>query len=314
MRSMRAMGAKCTPEAAARPAYLRSMIRSMTGFGKASGPVGDRLLTVEIRSLNGKQLDLGVRTPSAFRDREVELRRLCSGSILRGKSDLALTFEAEAGDLRADVNRPVIEAYLDRLTAIAADRNLPTDGLLATVLRLPDAVSTPREAATENEWQAVTALLTTALAAFDAFRLQEGAVLDRDLRSHIAAISALEADLDALLAARHARILTRIRTNLEEAIDRSRIDENRFEQEVLFYLEKMDVSEERVRLHAHCAYFLETLDAGGEAGKPLGFIAQEIGREINTLGSKANDAEIQRRVVRMKDELEKIKEQVLNVL
>lgn len=311
---MRAMGAKCTPEAAARPAYLRSMIRSMTGFGKASGPVGDRLLSVEVRSLNGKQLDLGVRTPSAFRDREIELRRRCSGAILRGKSDLTLSFEADAGELRADVNRPVIEAYLDRLLPLAAARDLGTAGLLPAVLRLPDAISTPREAATEAEWNAVTALCDAALTAFDAFRLQEGAVLDRDLRSHIAAISALETDLDGLLAARHARILSRIRTNLEEAIDRSRIDENRFEQEVLFYLEKMDVSEERVRLKAHCTYFLETLDAGGEAGKPLGFIAQEIGREINTLGSKANDAEIQRRVVRMKDELEKIKEQVLNVL
>lgn len=290
------------------------MIRSMTGFGKATGPVGDRMLAVEVRSLNGKQLDLGVRTPSAFRDREVELRRRCSGSIVRGKSDLTLAFEAEAGDLRAEVNRPVIEAYLDRLMPIAQDRHLGSEGLLAAVLRLPDAISTPREAATEAEWDAVTALCDAALAAFDAFRLQEGAVLDHDLRSHVAAITALEADLDGLLAARHARILTRIRTNLEEAIDRSRIDENRFEQEVLFYLEKMDVSEERVRLKAHCAYFLETLDAGGEAGKPLGFIAQEIGREINTLGSKANDAEIQRRVVRMKDELEKIKEQVLNVL
>jgi uncharacterized protein (TIGR00255 family) len=314
MRSIRAIGAKCTPEAAAPPAYLRSMIRSMTGFGKASGPVGDRTLSAEVRSLNGKQLDLGVRTPSAFRDREADLRRQVSGAVLRGKCDVALSFELEAGEVRTDLNRPVIDAYLDRLQAIARDRGLPQEGLIAAALRLPDAVSTPREAATEAEWTAALALVASALEAFDAFRLQEGATLDRDLRGRIAAILELESGLDALLAARHSRILQRIRTNLEEAIDRSRIDENRFEQEVLFYLEKMDVSEERVRLTAHCAYFLETLSAGGEAGKPLGFIAQEIGREINTLGSKANDAEIQRRVVRMTDELEKVKEQVLNVL
>lgn len=286
----------------------------MTGYGKASGTIGARRYTVEIRSLNGKQLDLSVRMPNAFREREMELRKLVAAELIRGKSDLTIQFEQEDAESRNQLNIAVLAGYLEQIRQLADREGLPQGDWMASALRLPDAVQQTKEELGETAWTALDALVQEALANFTAFREQEGRALEADFRMHLKSIAAVDEGLDALLDARLDRVKSRIHAHLEEAMQRGRIDENRFEQEVLFYLEKMDVSEERVRLRAHLTLFEEILNAAPGQGKKLGFVAQEIGREINTLGSKANDAEIQRLVVGMKDDLEKIKEQVLNVL
>ena len=286
----------------------------MTGYGKATGTIGNRRYTVEIRSLNGKQLDLSVRMPSAFREREMALRKQVGAELIRGKSDLSISYEQDEGESRSQLNGPVLRGYLEELRLLAQLEELPLVDPIGSALRLPDAVQLAKEEVDEQTWSALDALVQEALAAFNAFREQEGRALEADFRQHLASIAAVEADLDPLLEARLERVKSRIHTHLEDVMQRGRIDENRFEQEVLFYVEKMDVSEERVRLRAHLALFNEILEGAPGQGKKLGFVAQEIGREVNTLGSKANDAEIQRLVVGMKDDLEKIKEQVLNVL
>ncbi|MDG2209209.1 MAG: YicC family protein [Flavobacteriales bacterium] len=290
------------------------MIHSMTGYGKSASTIGSRRYTAEVRSLNGKQLDLSVRMPQAFREKEMELRKLLSSAIVRGKSDINLHYEADATDQR-ELNIPLIEHYLTHLEKLADKKGYEKDGrLLGTAMRLPDTVQQSREEVNEDEWKQIRRLVEGAVSQFLEFRIQEGRAMELDLRGRVDQILELESKLDPLLMERIERVRDRIQANFDEIKDRGRLDENRFEQEVLFYIEKMDVSEERVRLKAHCQYFMDILEADFGQGKKLAFIAQEMGREINTLGSKANDAEIQRFVVQMKDELEKIKEQVLNVL
>ncbi len=290
------------------------MIHSMTGYGKSASTIGSRRYTAEVRSLNGKQLDLSVRMPQAFREKEMELRKLLSSAIVRGKSDINLHYEADATDQR-ELNIPLIEHYLTHLENLADKKGYEKDGLLlGTAMRLPDTVQQSREEINEDEWKQIRRLVEEAVSQFLEFRIQEGKTMEMDLRGRVEQILELESKLDPLLTERIERVRDRIQANFDEIKDRGRLDENRFEQEVLFYIEKMDVSEERVRLKAHCQYFIDILETDFGQGKKLAFIAQEMGREINTLGSKANDAEIQRFVVQMKDELEKIKEQVLNVL
>ena len=286
----------------------------MTGYGKAEGAVGSRKYTVEVRSLNGKNLDLSVRMPSVFKEKEMELRKQLGARIVRGKSDVAIHFQADAAEARHELNGPVIEKYVDALRTLAEKTDQPTGNLLSTAVRFPDAMQTSREAFDHEAWEGIHALVVEAADQFDAFRDTEGATLHADFSARLDTIDALEASLDPLLDARLKRVRERIRTNLEETVDRAALDEGRFEQEVLYYIEKMDVSEERTRLRAHIVYFRDIMNTGSAQGKKLGFVSQEMGREINTLGSKANDAELQRIVVQMKDELEKIKEQVLNVL
>ena len=286
----------------------------MTGYGKAEGAVGSRKYTVEVRSLNGKNLDLSVRMPSVLKEKEMELRKELGARIVRGKSDVAIHFEADAAEARHELNGPVIEKYVDALRALAERTDQPTGNLLSTAVRFPDAMQTSREAFDHEAWNGIHALVLEAADQFDGFRDTEGATLHADFSARLDTIEALEASLDPLLDARLNRVRERIRTNLEETVDRTALDEGRFEQEVLYYIEKMDVSEERTRLRAHIVYFRDIMNTGTAQGKKLGFVSQEMGREINTLGSKANDAELQRIVVQMKDELEKIKEQVLNVL
>ena len=290
------------------------MLRSMTGYGKAEGAVGSRKYTVEVRSLNGKNLDLSVRMPSVLKEKEMELRKQLGARIVRGKSDVAIHFEADAAGARHELNGPVIEKYVEALRTLAEKTDQPTGNLLSTAVRFPDAMQTSREAFDHEAWEGIHALVVEAADQFDAFRDTEGATLHADFSARLDTIDALEASLDPLLDARLKRVRERIRTNLEETVDRAALDEGRFEQEVLYYIEKMDVSEERTRLRAHIVYFRDIMNTGSAQGKKLGFVSQEMGREINTLGSKANDAELQRIVVQMKDELEKIKEQVLNVL
>ena len=295
-------------------AYLCAMIRSMTGYGKAEAVVSNRKYSVEIRSLNSKQFDLNARIPAIFREKEMQLRKLLRSRVVRGKCDFFLSYETDASESKHEINTDLVQSYISQLESIALASGQQSDNLLAIAIKMPDALQHPKEELDEDVWSKVEAIVEEALDAFDNFREVEGGSIEKDFKAGISIISEESKNLDPLLEARLNRIRTRIKNNLEEVIDRAKIDENRFEQEVLFYIEKTDVAEERSRLAAHCEHFEDVLKNGIGQGKKFGFIAQEIGREINTLGSKANDADIQRLVVRMKDELEKIKEQVLNVL
>ena len=292
----------------------------MTGYGKAEAHIGARKYTVEIRSLNGKGLDLSVRMPSRFRPHEMDLRKQVAKSVGRGKSDLLIHFESDASDVRHEVNTGLVQQYVDQLTPLFEANGVPASHLegrlqqFQSALRFPDVVSSTKDTLEEGEWEALRDLVSAASEQFIAYRTQEGAVLEADFRQRVGTIEALRGELKPLLEARSERIRSRLREHLEADLPRDRVDENRFEHELIFYMEKLDVTEELVRLEANCAYFLEMLDADSGQGKKLGFIAQEIGREINTLGSKCQDAGMQRLVVQMKDELEKIKEQVLNAL
>lgn len=292
----------------------------MTGYGKAEAHIGARKYTVEIRSLNGKGLDLSVRMPSRFREREMDLRKKLGKVVIRGKSDLMIHFESDASDVRHLVNTGLVGQYVDQLTPLFENKGVPeshVDGQvqkLASALRFPDAVSAPRESMAEGEWEALVALVDAAVQQFLEYRKQEGEVLGADFKKRVSRIELLRAELKPLLDQRAERTRARLRDHLEADLPQDRIDENRFEHELIFYMEKLDVTEELVRLEANCRYFGEMLSGESGQGKKLGFIAQEIGREINTLGSKCQDAGMQRIVVQMKDELEKIKEQVLNAL
>ena len=286
----------------------------MTGYGKAEGVIGNRKYTVEVRSLNSKQFDLNIRIPSIFREKEMGLRKTLREMVIRGKCDFFLSYEQDPSEVKHEINTKLVQTYISQLEALADSSGVKKENILGMAIRMPEALQAPKEQLDEAVWTGVEELVIQALTAFNTFRETEGAATLEDFNNRIKSIRNESINLDPLLEKRLSKIRSRIKTNLAEVIDSSKIDENRFEQEVLFYIEKTDVSEERTRLAAHCDHFDEILADGIGQGKKLGFIAQEIGREINTLGSKANDAEIQRLVVKMKDELEKIKEQVLNVL
>ena len=287
------------------------MTRSMTGYGKAEGVVGNRKYNIEVRSLNSKQFDLNTRIPSMFREKEMQLRKLLRSRVIRGKCDFFLFYELDPTEVKHEVSTTIVENYISQLKNLSGSEE---SDLLALAMRMPEAMQSPKEELDDKSWSQIENLVVDALDKFDNFRETEGDAIEADFKNGISIIRSCSAALDPLLDARLKRVRERIRTNLEEAIDKNKIDESRFEQEVLFYIEKQDVSEERSRLAAHCEHFEEIMSSGVGQGKKLGFVAQEIGREINTLGSKANDADIQRIVVQMKDELEKIKEQILNVL
>ncbi len=285
----------------------------MTGFGRAEGVVKDRKVTVEMRSLNSKQLDLFLKLPGVYKDRENELRQLVSEQVVRGKVEVFVGFEALHVSKRTTFDRELVRAYYNELAAIARDvaPEAKTD-LLAQVLRLPDVASTTTERVDDEEWKGVLALCNEAMKAYDGFRKNEGSRLHDELAMRVNGIEQLLAEVDVMDEGRTDRTRERLRGKLADLkVD---VDQARFEQELIYYLEKLDITEEKVRLRGHCAYFKETLGSDEQQGRKLGFIGQEMGREINTLGSKANDAGMQRLVVRMKDELEKVKEQVLNVL
>jgi uncharacterized protein (TIGR00255 family) len=285
----------------------------MTGFGRAEGVVNDRKVTVEVRSLNSKQLDLLLKVPSMLREKEAELRGIAGEAIVRGKAEVAVNAELLHAEKRTSFDRALIKAYHAELKAIAAETDpAATTDILGLVLRLPDVSTTQRDQLTDEEWSALRKLVHEAIKSFDGFRKSEGQRLHDDLAARVGHILHQLHQVEGLDQGRAERTRERLRTRLAEL--QATVDQDRFEQELVFYLEKMDVNEEKVRLRSHCTYFLETLEADDAQGRKLGFIAQEMGREINTLGAKANDATIQRCVVLMKDELEKIKEQVLNVL
>jgi len=287
----------------------------MTGYGKAESILPDKKLTIEVRSLNSKQLDTNTRLPSLYKEKELEIRKIIASSLERGKVECSFFYELSEEAPSGSINEPVVRNYYQQLSRISGELGLKaSQELLAMVMRMPDTIRNERTELEAEEWEMVKVSLEQALGQVNGFRLQEGKSLDKDLRERVAAISARLKEVEELEGDRIARIKERIGNNLAEFLGKEEKDENRFEQELIFYMEKLDISEEKVRLANHCSYFLETMENDGPVGKKLGFISQEMGREINTLGSKANHADIQRLVVEMKDELERIKEQILNVL
>ncbi|MDE6624476.1 MAG: YicC family protein [Alistipes sp.] len=286
----------------------------MTGFGKAEATVRNKKITVELRSLNSKQLDLNLRLPAVYRQAEYEIRNRLTRNLLRGKVDAFVTVESQTVQTSAHINREVFREYLrqmnDALTFSGIDADY--DAIVPCIMRLPDVVSTEAETISDEELAVLLATVEQAAAALDAFRTQEGAILIADLLHRVEKIERYKQEVVPFEKGRTETIRTRILDGLAQLkVD---VDRNRLEQEMIFYIEKLDITEEKVRLTNHCNYFREVAASEEGAGRKLGFIAQEMGREINTMGSKANQADIQVLVIKMKDELEKIKEQVLNIL
>jgi uncharacterized protein (TIGR00255 family) len=282
----------------------------MTGFGKATLQLPTKKITVEIKSLNSKGLDLNTRMPSVFREMELVLRNQLSLRLERGKIDFSLYIEATGEETSSKINVPIIRGYINQMKAVIP--NADETELMKMAVRMPDALKTEREEIDENEWKKIQTVIDEAIENIAQFRKDEGVSLEKEFLHRIANIMTLMNNAVSYDAERVETVKTRLRTALDEL--KENVDENRFEQELIFYLEKYDITEEKVRLENHLNYFIETI-AGTEAnGRKLGFITQEMGREINTMGSKSNHTEMQKLVVMMKDELEKIKEQVLNVL
>jgi len=291
------------------------MIQSMTGYGKATAETGNRKVIVEIKSLNSKAMDISTKIIPAYRDKELDIRSRITTALERGKVDFALYIDAAATSGAQAINVPIFKSYLEQIKAVSAETGAPMPAdLFPVILRMPEVLSTnQQDEVSDEEWQAVSAAVDQAISALVEYRKVEGAALEKKFREKISNISALLASVEPYEKERVAKIKERMRTSMIDAVGKN-YDENRFEQEMIFYIEKLDISEEKQRLSNHLDYFIKTLEEGHGQGKKLGFIAQEMGREINTLGSKSNQAEMQNIVVRMKDELEQIKEQVLNVM
>lgn len=292
------------------------MVKSMTGFGKASVESGNKKIVIEVKSLNSKQLDLNLRLPNLYKEKEMEIRSMVKDRLERGKVDMNIYFDSAEGEKTVSINRTVVMQYFNQMLEISDQLGIQTDKneLLQTVMRFPDTLQVKAEELADEEWLALQTGIGQALQAIDTFRIQEGKALIKDIGHRIELIQQLAAQVPQFEVKRVETIRQKLAEKIDEWTDVKNIDQNRFEQEIIYYLEKLDITEEKVRLANHCKYFLETVDKEEAPGRKIGFIAQEIGREINTMGSKANDHDIQKLVVKMKDELEKIKEQSLNVL
>ncbi len=291
------------------------MIQSMTGYGKASCEYGNKKIVVEIKSLNSKQADVSTRIAPAYREMDIELRNMIAANMERGKIDFSLYVEDAGGESATQINRAAVKNYLEQLRRTAEEAGLPMpENALEIVLRMPDAMRTEMEVTGEEEMEVIRRLTREAFGQIRAFREQEGAALQRMFAEKIGNITVLLEEVERYEGERVAKIRARLEENLKALEERIAMDRNRLEQEMIYYIEKLDVNEEKVRLRNHMRYFMETMETEHAPGKKLGFIAQEMGREINTLGSKSNHSEMQKTVVKMKDELEQIKEQVLNVL
>ncbi|MCX6240039.1 MAG: YicC family protein [Bacteroidia bacterium] len=291
------------------------MIRSMTGYGKAECELALKKITIEVKSLNSKQLDLNTRIPGVYREKEIEIRREISDKLIRGKVDFSLYSESLGVESNSVINSPMVKSYFSQLSELSNELGLPVSELtLQIIMQLPEVVKTSRDEPDENEWKINVNAIREALNALDNFRLQEGLSLYNDIINNLNTITTLLGQITPYELERTVKVKERIMEGLKELSSPEGVDHNRLEQEMIFYLEKLDINEEKVRLGNHCSYFIETLALDEPIGKKLGFIAQEIGREINTLGSKANHTEMQKLVIGMKDALEKIKEQLLNVL
>ena len=290
------------------------MIQSMTGFGKASAELEKRRITVEIKSLNSKQLDLSVRLPNLYKEYEMGIRNLLSRELERGKVDFLIYIENIGNETSTQLNQGIVEGYFNQIRESARKLGIdePSDWY-PVLMRLPDVLKYEVQEVDEQEWNAVMNIIREAIGQLKDFRKQEGAMLENLFKDKISNISGLLLEIEPYEAERVDKIKVRINEALQKIEDFD-YDKNRFEQEMIYYIEKLDINEEKARLTNHLSYFLETMKAASGQGKKLGFISQEMGREINTMGSKSNHAEMQQIVVRMKDELEQIKEQVLNVL
>ena len=291
------------------------MIKSMTGYGKSVAEFPQKKVTIEVKSLNSKSLDLNTRLPWIYKEKETEIRNLISQKLDRGKIDLTVNFDVLDSEIIPVINKTVVKNYYNQLREIAVELQINSDELLlATIMKLPDALKTEKPELDEKEWISVKTNIIASINNLDAFRSEEGKSLEADMIKSIGKILTLLEEIKKFEGERITRIREKLNSALAENVGRDNIDLNRFEQELIFYLEKLDINEEKVRLKKHCEYFLEKIESLPPNGKILGFIAQEIGREINTIGSKANDASMQKLVVMMKDELEKIKELSMNVL
>ncbi|WP_430972881.1 YicC family protein [Sunxiuqinia rutila] len=291
------------------------MIKSMTGYGKAEFETGNKKITIELKTLNSKQLDINSRIPALYREKDIVIRKEINEKLVRGKMDFSLYLENLGTESNSAINENIVAAYYRQLSSIHEKLGLPiTDQIMQSIMRLPDTVKTVYEELDEKEWETILANVQKVIASVDQFRAQEGIALEKDIRSNIQEIMQLMEQVEPFEKQRLENVKTRISDSLNELNLNGNYDQNRFEQELIYYMEKLDINEEKVRLLNHCNYFLETMESHEVAGKKLGFIAQEIGREINTLGSKANESNIQRIVVQMKDALERIKEQMLNIL
>ena len=285
------------------------MIQSMTGFGKSVTQIPTKKIIVELKSLNSKNFDLNARIPSQYREKELELRNIISDSLGRGKVDLSIYVESTAEQTSTNVNTEAVKIYMDQLRKIVDASEIE---LLKMAVKMPDALKTEREEIDEEEFIVIETAVNDALKEINKFRTDEGEALEKDLQLRINNIKSLLEDVIRIDPDRVEAVRERLRKGIEEIKEQA--DENRFEQEIVYYIEKFDITEEKVRLDNHLDYFQKTLDSSDSNGRKLAFISQEIGREINTIGSKSNYAPMQQMVVQMKDELEKIKEQILNVL
>ncbi|MCB4807106.1 YicC family protein [Tamlana sp. 62-3] len=285
------------------------MIYSMTGYGKSVLQLPTKKITIELKSLNSKNLDLNARMPSIYREKELSIRKLLADKLVRGKVDFSIYVEATADDSSTQINTPVVKQYMEQLKQVVDANEVE---LLKMAVRFPDALNTVREEINEDEWLAIQTEINNAVSDLVKYRLNEGQVLEQDFNQRIKTLENLLEQVAAMDPERVEGVRERLLKGVEEL--REKYDENRFEQELVYYIEKFDITEEKVRLKNHLNYFIESINSKDSNGKKLGFISQEMGREINTIGSKSNYAPMQQLVVQMKDELEKIKEQLLNVL
>lgn len=291
------------------------MLLSMTGFGRVHNAFQNKNISIEIRSLNSKFTDMRIKTPMGYREKEHEIRRILSDRLERGKIEFTLEIHAAAADESSLIHVALFKRYYRELKGLCDELSIAPGDMIQSILRLPEVISTAVQTVPEAEWEMVKQTMNEAFEEFERFRMTEGSVIEKDMRLRIALILEKLSQVDPHELERVDKLRQRIYQNLEDYLGKDKVDESRFEQEILFYLEKMDISEEKLRLKQHCYYFLEELDnPSTQKGRKLAFIAQEIGREINTLGAKAYSSEIQKIVVVMKDELEKIKEQVANCL
>jgi uncharacterized protein (TIGR00255 family) len=291
------------------------MIKSMTGYGKATAETPQKKITIEIKSLNSKQLDINTKLPWLYKEKEPEIRNLVSQMLDRGKIDLTIYFDMLNEEVATVINKSAVKSYYKQFRDIASELQIDLDHqIFSAIMKLPDTLKTDKLEIPEEEWEMVRNRIIESISMLDRYRIDEGNSIMADLKICIGKILTMLKSVETFEQGRITKVRERLLLLLEENVGKENIDKNRFEQELIFFLEKFDINEEKVRLRTHCDYFLETVNTAPPNGKILNFITQEIGREINTIGSKANDASIQKLVVMMKDELEKIKEQTLNVL
>jgi len=287
----------------------------MTGYGKSVAETPQKKISFEVKSLNSKQLDLNLKLPWLYKEKESEIRNIISKKLDRGKVDVSIFIDTIGDDATPVINKGVVKNYYNQLAEIARELNIKLDNsIIDTIMKLPESLKVDKLELDDEEWDLVKSKLEESLFQIDKYRVEEGTAIEADFKRAISVITSTLDEIAALDGERIARVRQKMGNSLAEYFSGENIDKNRFEQELIYYIEKLDINEEKVRLRKHCDYFLEKMEDPSPNGKILNFISQEIGREINTIGSKANDAEIQKFVVKMKDELEKIKEQTLNVL